>query len=279
MRLLFVRSKWDFPDTRLARFVSQVKQWGFDGCEVYLPTLKEPPDETRSIVAEAGLALIGQIATEGDSPAEHLRSFEDRFASATRYNPVRVNAHTGRDRFSLEQNLQIFMRAQELAHSAGLPLSQETHRGRALFSTLSTVAILERAPGVRLTADFSHWCNVHESLLADQAQAVRRAIEHTDYIHARVGHAQGPQVSDPLAPEWHVELETHIGWWEQIVHRHKIAGTETLAICPEFGPAPYMPLLPYTRQPVSDLSAVVLSMTDLLRRRLGSETFVAGDTA
>jgi sugar phosphate isomerase/epimerase len=272
MRLLLIRSKWDLPDMPLVDFAAQARAWGFDGCEIYLPALEEPPDEARDILSRAGLALVGQIVTEGDSADQHLRSFEQRFAHAVRYAPARINAHTGRDRFTPEENLTIFERAGELALSAGVPLTHETHRGRALFSTLSTLTLLRKIPALRLTADFSHWCCVHESLLADQQEALEAAIERTDYIHARVGHAEGPQVSDPMAPEWSAELEAHMNWWEAITHRRMRQGASSLAICPEFGPDPYMPRLPYTRQPVADLSSVVLAMTDLLRRRLGATT-------
>ncbi|HMK38245.1 MAG TPA: sugar phosphate isomerase/epimerase, partial [Bacteroidota bacterium] len=121
---------------------------------------------------------------------------------------------------------------------------------------------------LRLTADFSHWCCVHESLLADQPEALALAIDRTEYIHARVGHAEGPQVSDPRAPEWSAELDAHMAWWRRIADARRAAGAEDLFVCPEFGPAPYMPLIPHSRAPVADLWEITLFMKDLLRQKL-----------
>ena len=94
------------------------------------------------------------------------------------------------------------------------------------------------------------------------------AIGHADYIHARVGHMEGPQVSDPRAPEWSAEVERHMQWWERIAAEHARRGSAFLAVCPEFGPAPYMPALPFTRQPVTDIQEIVVHTMHHLRRRL-----------
>jgi sugar phosphate isomerase/epimerase len=244
MRIEIIRSKWDMPDLPLRDFLQHIKSAGFDGCEIFLPELKEGPEEARVLLKESGLQLIGMIASDGTTVAEHLRSLGDRFAGAAAYAPVRINCHTGKDYFSLAENVRIVRRSLELSAEAGIPLSHETHRGRATFSTVSTAQLIEAVPDIRLTADFSHWCCVHESLLQDQPEALATAIQHADYIHARVGRRRG---------------------------------TEALQICPEFGPPPYMPLLPYTRQPVADLWKITVDMQRLLRQQLGSP-YLAGNT-
>ena len=93
------------------------------------------------------------------------------------------------------------------------------------------------------------------------------AIGRTDHFHARVGHSQGPQVSDPRAPEWQEALECHLKWWDEIIAQHKQKGTAVFTITPEFGPMPYMPLLPYTMQPVSNQWEINNYMKDLLKSR------------
>jgi len=45
-------------------------------------------------------------------------------------------------------------------------------------------------------------------------------------------------------------------------------GLKDLDICPEFGPAPYMTLLPYQRRPIVELWEVNCFMRDWLRRNL-----------
>ncbi|MGB6647997.1 MAG: TIM barrel protein [Bacteroidota bacterium] len=276
MRIEIIRSKWDMPEISLRDFLQRIKTAGFDGCEIFLPDLKEGPEESVDLLEEFDIRLIGMIASDGLTVTEHLRSLEIRFARAATYRPVRINCHTGKDYFSLEENVKIIRRSLELSAEAGIPLSHETHRGRATFSTVSTSRLIQAVPEMRLTADFSHWCCVHESLLQDQPEAVAQAIEHADYIHARVGHIEGPQVSDPMAPEWKNELEIHMEWWERIVHHHRRRETEVLAVCPEFGPPPYMPLLPYTQQPVADLWRVTRDMQQLLRQHLDSPNLAGG---
>jgi len=263
MTTLITRSMWDFPMDTLEGFLRRVRDGGFDGTDIYLQTLKESPETIRELHEKYGLTLYGMITTDGKTPADHLNSLEQGFALAARIRPAHLNCHTGKDYFSLSDNIAIFRRSLQLSARHHIPISHETHRGRALFSTLAATEILRAVPEVRLTADFSHWCCVHESLLEEQQEAVDMAISHADYIHARVGHPEGPQVSDPRAPEWKRELDAHWVWWKKIVERHRPSGS--IAICPEFGPAPYMPALPYTRQPVTDLWEVTLWMKDLLR--------------
>jgi sugar phosphate isomerase/epimerase len=268
MKLLITRSRWEFADTPLPLFLKKVKDAGYDGTDIYLPSLAEPPGMVRRMHADQDLALVGMVTTEGSTPAEHRASLERGFSLAAEAGVIHLNCHTGKDFFPFEENCAIFDRSLALSREYGVSLSHETHRGRALFSTVSTRALLGALPGIRLTADFSHWCCVHESLLQDQQDDLELAIQHSDYIHARVGHIEGPQVSDPRAPEWKTEVETHLNWWRRIAAERRKAGAAFLAVCPEFGAPPYMPLLPFTREPVADLWAVTLWMTELLRREL-----------
>jgi len=268
MRLLIARSMWDFPDEPLERFLHRVREAGFDATDLHLPFLKEPPEEISTLHRGYGLALFGMITTDGATPEEHLDTLERRFALAAEIRPLHLNCHTGKDFFPLEENLRIFRRTLELSELYGIPVSHETHRGRALYGLPATRALLQAMPAIRLTADFSHWCCVHESLLGDQLESVELAVTHTDYIHARVGHPEGPQVSDPRAPEWKSELDVHVSWWKRIAQVHQKKGSPLLGVCPEFGPWPYMPQLPWTRQPVTNLWEVTVWMKDLLRKEL-----------
>jgi hypothetical protein len=217
---------------------------------------------------DIGLDLIVQIWTAGKTADEHAKSFEEQYRRAAELNPRLVNAQTGRDKFSLEDNARIYRLGLNLQAELGVPIKHEIHRGRASFSVPATHALVRTVPDVRLTADFSHWCCVHESLLSDQEDVVKALSEHCDHIHARVGHAEGPQVSDPRAPEWKDALDAHLGWWQWIVDRQVKAGAEALTITPEFGPPDYLQTLPYTRQPVSDLWSVNLAMRDILIQKL-----------
>jgi hypothetical protein len=135
-----------------------------------------------------------------------------------------------------------------------------------LFAAHITRKFIESFPELRLTLDISHWCNVHESLLADQKETVDMALSRTDHIHARIGHPEGPQVNDPRAPEWEPVVRQHFEWWDKIVERKKKNG-EIVTILTEFGPPDYMPTLPYTKQPLGDQWAINVHMMHLLRKR------------
>src|SRR5207248_558799 len=153
----------------------------------------------------------------------------------------------------LEENLEIFDHANNLAKKHGIEVYHETHRGRALFSAPATMKFLDARPKLKLVADFSHWCCVHESLLADQSERIERAAKNSFAIHARVGHAEGPQIPDPRDALWQLNLEAHLRWWKKIATNRKADGCEFLPVCPEFGPAPYMTLLPHSHKPIADL--------------------------
>jgi len=251
-----------------AEKVRRIKEAGFDGAETGIPADAKERRELGTLLKEAGLMLVAQQYSVGADGAAHARSFEEQYRRAAELRPSFVNSHTGRDIFPMAQNVLVFAAAAKLEKELGIVVAHEVHRGRVTFSTTTTMALIDAVPDVRLTADFSHWCCVHESLLEDQADSVKRAIARTYHVHARVGHAESPQVTDPRANEWHKELDAHLAWWQAIVDARKAAGAETLTICPEFGPPNYMTTLPGTGKPVADQWAINCWVKDFLKERL-----------
>lgn len=151
-----------------------------------------------------------------------------------------------------------------------IPIYHETHRGRILFSIIAAKKFMEEIPSLRLTLDISHWTNVHESMLEDQSAVVDLALSRTDHIHSRVRHSEEPQISDPRAPEWASEVDTHFSWWDEVVKLKISEGVPGITMTTEFGPSTYMPDLPYTRQPVADLWEINTHMMKLWRERYAS---------
>ena len=268
MKLIFGKSKWEMRDDPLEVFLQRVIASGFEATEIYLGPLHESPAEIARLHASYGLPLIGQILTQGGSYQDHIKSLESQFEFAAQCQVAFINSHTGRDIFSFAENVQVFQRATQLSQSSGIPILIETHRGRPTYSAVETLKYLEAVPELRLTADFSHWMVVHESDLSDQHTNVELAIARADYIHARVGYAEGPQITDPRAPEWGQAMTTHLGLWQQIIDQHKKNAKESLYITPEFGPPAYMHTLPFTNQPVGDVWEQNVYMKDLLASRL-----------
>ena len=150
--------------------------------------------------------------------------------------------------------------------ASGVPIYHETHRGRMLFAAHVSRGFIDRFKELKLTLDISHWCNVHEGLLADQQISVDVALARTEHIHARIGHAEGPQVNDPRAPEWKNEVKAHFDWWDKVIERKKIEG-QSITFLTEFGPPNYLQTLPFSSQPVADQWAINKYMMETIRKR------------
>lgn len=270
MKILYFRSVWGLEEPSIEEKLVKIKQGGFDGVELEVPPDLETCRRARRCLDDLGLAVVAQQwRTAGATPQAHMDSLVPQYERALALRPLYLNSHTGCDHFVLEENVAIIDHAEALAKQGGVPVLHETHRGRAFFSAPAAVGLLAERPALRLTADFSHWCCVHESLLEDQAARVATAIRHSHAIHARIGHAEGPQITDPRDPAWQPQLGAHLAWWRTIVEQRRAEGCTLLPICPEFGPAPYMTFLPHTRQPIADLWAINCHMRDWLKQELG----------
>jgi sugar phosphate isomerase/epimerase len=271
MRVLLAKSGWEAPGLTLPELLGRIADAGFDAAELYLPGRPESPAEIARLCATAGLKLVLQIATDGRTVDAHAASLESLYARACEAGPLLVNAQTGRDHFAFADSVRLFERARALETAAGVPLLHETHRGRALFTAPATAEYLKAVPGLRLTADLSHWFCVHESDLADQPESVAAAIEAADHVHARVGFPEGPQVGDPRGEAFSPWLDLHMALWRRIVAARKRDGRAFLTITPEFGPAPYMPVRPLENEPVADAWAVNVWMRDRLALEFGRD--------
>jgi sugar phosphate isomerase/epimerase len=267
--LKILATSWGFEGT-MDNFCAKVKKEGYDGVELWWPTdNKKAQDDMFAALKKYDLEIGFLCGGSQSNPQEHLAFYKKMIDAAARQNiqkPLYINNHSGRDYFSFDDNKKFIEHTQLLAKETGILICHETHRGRMLFAAHITRKFIESFPELRLTLDISHWCNVHESLLADQKETVDMALSRTDHIHARIGHPEGPQVNDPRAPEWEPVVRQHFEWWDKIVERKKKNG-EGLTILTEFGPPDYMPTLPYTKQPLGDQWAINVHMMHLLRKR------------
>jgi hypothetical protein len=252
--------------------LARIKEAGYHGVETHLPFDRQQKSEFLRLLKEYDLQLIAQHwAADGRTVEAYLKDFEKHINNAAESEALFINSQTGKDFFTFDENVRVIETANLIASRTGVKILHETHRGKFSFHSRTIVPYLDRFPELRLTADFSHWCNVSESYLQDQPELVRRGIERTDHIHSRVGHPQSPQVSDPRAPEWKEALNYHLVWWRDIVALHQATGAKSFTITTEFGPDPYMPSLPFTRQPVSSQWEINLYMKDYLTREFSSD--------
>lgn len=266
--LMFMATDWGFQGG-IDAFCTAAKKEGYDGIEVWWPGNTDAQKALFSALKQHGLKL-GLICGGAGSDAErHLAGFTqqiDAAAGNTYQKPLYINCHSGKDYFTYTENAAFIDYTVNKSKETGIPIYHETHRGRMLFAAPVARQFIEKHPDLRLTLDISHWCVVHESLLEDQEETVKLALDRADHIHTRIGHTEGPQVNDPRAPEWKRAVEAHLHWWDQIVARKKQRG-EPMTMLAEFGPPDYLPTLPYTRQPLADQWAINVYMMQLLRKR------------
>jgi sugar phosphate isomerase/epimerase len=266
--LKIMATNWGF-DGSTDNFCKKVKAAGYDGIEVWWETDPTKRRELFNILIDNELA-VGFLTGSGNSDAK--KNFDEFFknmsdaATQTILKPLYVNCHSGKDYFTSAQAEQFFIMTKEVSKNTGVPIYHETHRGRLLYSAPITCGYLETHSDLQITLDISHWCCVHESYLEDQIYAVQLALSRTGHIHARIGHPEGPQVSDPRAPEWDKAVKAHFAWWDKVVERRRKEGKQ-ITILTEFGPPDYMPTLPYTRQPVANQWEINAYMMKVLRER------------
>lgn len=260
-------TNWGYDGT-IEQFCAKAKQAGYDGIEVGWPTevteQKKLSDTLKANQLSVGF-LIGVWDT--DDYETHLKGFEKKLKEAAAAQPLYINCHAGKDHFSYDQNVAFINLTAKVGGETKVPIYHETHRGRILYAAPIAKNYFDKIPGLRVTLDISHWCAVHESLLSDQTSTVDLTLKRTDHIHARVGHAEGPQVNDPRAPEWAKAVETHLGWWDQVVNNKISSGATVLTFLTEFGPPDYLPTLPYTRLPVANQWDINIYMLQMLRKR------------
>ncbi len=269
--LKILATNWGFPGT-LDEYMAKVKKEGYNGIEIWWPMEKKEQDELFATLKKYNLEVGFLCGAQQSNYKEHFDFFTkmiDAAATNTFQKPLYINCHSGRDYFSYDENKSFIDHTTPLAKSTDIIICHETHRSRMLFAAPVARQYIEKNPELRITFDVSHWCNVSETLLHDQEETVNLTLDRTDHIHARIGHPEGPQVNDPRAPEWDDALKAHVAWWDKVVERKKQNG-ERLTILTEFGPADYMPTIPYTRKPLSDQWEVNVYMMQLLRKRYQS---------
>lgn len=266
--LKILATNWGFAGTT-DELCAKVKKEGYDGIELWWPTEKKAQDELFTALKKHQLDVGFLCGGYQSNWQEHIDTFKkavDAAASNTYQRPLYINCHSGRDFFTEEQNQPFINHTTQVAKATGIRICHETHRSRIMYAAPVTRQLIEKNPELKLTLDISHWCNVHESFLADQQETIEIALTRVEHIHARIGHPEGPQVSDPRAPEWETAVKAHFAWWDKVMDRKRKNG-ERMTVLTEFGPPDYMWTLPYTRQPLADQWAINVYMMHVLRKR------------
>lgn len=268
MKIKFFCPRWGSENIPFSDFIQLAKKEGYNGVEISLPETKEMQKEYLAILGDTGVPFILQHwQTDRKNLREYLPEYTSRMEMLAAAKPLFINSQTGKDFFSFEDNCKVIKRANEIETESGVPVYHETHRGKFSFACHTMPAFLEIFPDIKITADFSHWVTVSESMLEHQQENLEQIIPRVFHVHSRVGYPEGPQVNNPGTPENKTFLDRHLEWWDAIINERIEKGDLEFTITPEFGPAPYMPLLPFTQEPVSNQWEINKYMMTFLRLR------------
>jgi len=243
-----------------------IKKAGYDGIEFKGISVA---DDTsfKKLLQKYDFEFITQIHTEGETVNDHIESFKHLIQKSLPLNPIKINSQSGRDCWGIDEKNEFIARALEYENETGIPVAHETHRSRITYNPWDTRELLLSYNDLKLCCDFSHWVCVCERLIDSEINIIKLCAERCIHLHSRVGYEQGPQVSDPRAPEYAAHLKAHENWWDIIWQTQLKNETKVSTITPEFGPPEYHHTLPFSKQPVSDLWEVCNWMNDRQKKR------------
>ncbi|WP_223552251.1 sugar phosphate isomerase/epimerase [Aestuariivivens sp. NBU2969] len=258
-------TRWGFKGSMDA-FCKEAKKEGYDGIEDWFPNNEADEQVLYEALEKYDLKFGALTGSNGGSFMAHKESYKANLSKVISRKPDFINCHAGKDFFTFEESKELIEFAINESKRWGVPVYQETHRGRILFAPHICERFIDAIKELKLTLDISHWCVVAESLLENQKETVEKALKRTCHIHSRIGHEEGPQVSEPRAPEWQRAVNAHYVWWDKVVNYKKEAG-EPLTMTTEFGPTNYMWSMPYTQQPLANQWAINVHMMHEWRKR------------
>lgn len=276
-KIKFYCPRWGSEHIAWPDFVRMVKDAGYDGVEVY--PLQTPADKDIMLrqLDDAGLefSLLHAEMKEGKDFDKYLLALEHNLHELATYRtntiaPQFITTQTGREYYTPQQVAQCFAMCDSISEATGIKIIQETHRNKWSYAAHVVKRYLEDFPKLELALDFSHWVCVSESYLEDQQEAIDLAIAHTVHLHARIGHIEGPQITDPRAPENAEALNHHLKWWDQWIKQQTQKQVKVCTITPEFGPHPYMAYQCFTTQPIASQWDINCYMMELLKNRYAS---------
>ncbi len=274
MNIKFYAPRWGSELLSWKDFVFRVMKDNYHGVEVFpLPALQEKAELLQTMEDNGlDLILLHSELTEGRNFEAYKKALTRNLYALAEYQtnhlkPKFINSQTGREYYTMDQMADCFAICNQISKETGIKIIHETHRNKWSYAAHVVYDYLQKFPSLRLALDISHWVCVSESYLEDQPEAVLAAIAHSDHLHARVGSIEGPQVTDPRAPENAIALQHHLQFWDKWIEYQYQSGAEECSITTEFGPYPYMNYKCFTNEPVADQWQINVYMKELLENR------------
>ena len=229
MNIKYISTFWGYENQSAKEFLSNVISNGYDGVEINFPDNSEFIDEFTAEIKNiratinANFIFIAQqvLSNKTESVIEYSNRMSERLEFLAKLKPDFINSHTGKDYYDFSDNCKIIEITENISKKYEVPIVHEIHRGRFSFHLKTLHQYLELFPRLSLVADFSHFCVVSESNLADQKELLTKIYPKIKHLHARIGFEQSPQVNNPFAPEWQSYLENYLNWWKEIIEYHK----------------------------------------------------------
>ena len=269
MKLLMLCPQWGNADLPLEDFFSKVKESGYDGIDTWMPEDINERKKFISLLAEYQLSVVShQYQATGNTINEFCKSLEYYLSISMECNPLLINSHSGRDYFSLDEQLKVIDTVEEFSVKNNVVVAHETHRGHLGYSPYNAMELFNQRPNMKITADFSHWVCVTESWLENSLAILEEAIKRTRHVHARVGYTQGPQIPDPRFHAWAKPVDFFMDVWKRIYDYQESVNAEFLTVTPEFGPPPYMWTNLEDNSPITSQWEVNCYMKYLLKEKL-----------
>ncbi|OLN81506.1 hypothetical protein CCHL11_10303 [Colletotrichum chlorophyti] len=261
-RIARFRTTWGVPPgDKLANWIAlfpELKAKGYTGVEIdYSAVATEDLPELRRLLDQFNFQLIAQIMSswqgyEGPrpprlTPKDHLEFYRKQLERAQVLKPVKINAQSGSDIWTLDQSVEFYKGTFRIDEELGFAgkVTHETHRNRSLFTPYATKYILEKVPDLRITADISHWVVVSERFLdssEEDREVLEKIIPHVHHVHARIGTTQSSQCADPSNPIYSPEREFFERFWTKVIqHSANREADYQITFTPEYGPFPYHP--------------------------------------
>ncbi|MEQ9461079.1 MAG: hypothetical protein RIG82_09025 [Phycisphaeraceae bacterium] len=257
MKLCIFRHTWGVTEP-LETCFARYKAKGYDGIEC--PSAEKLPHgvntrQLRDLLDEVSFDCITPTFTAGDTVADHVQSFREELDRVMPLRPIKIGCHSGLDRFPIKDAITMYQEFVKIESDLGITVGHETHRSRVFYNPWTTRTVLEAVPEIRLLCDYSHWVCVCERI-PEEPEIFDLCSDRCVHVHARIGYAEGPQVTDPDAPEFATERAAHETWWMQVWDKQRANGESFTTLTPEFGPPPYLHTLPRTQEPVGDLEDI-----------------------
>lgn len=219
-----------------------IAEAGFDGIDAFVPK----PDEAaawRELLDRYGLGLS---VNAYPSSADDLRRELERAAD---FGGIRaVNAQVMTPFATGPAATRLLEDIAALSGAYGLPVNVETHRGTITQDLIRTADYVRRIPGLRLTADFSHYVLAGEMLRipGEAEELFRLLLSRADCLHGRVSNGEQIQVGCFSAEEqpmldhygrwWALAMR---GWLDRHANEAGNSGGRAFLFIPELGPPPY----------------------------------------